>query len=69
LLYRESKKLLAVIPGQPELDPVEEHTLMGIGSILLGTNTARYRIWDGMRSLDYLASRPDIDANGSAAPA
>jgi cephalosporin-C deacetylase-like acetyl esterase len=57
-----SKKLLAVIPGQPEFDPVEEHTLLGIGSILVGTNTARYRIWDGIRSLDYLASRSDIDA-------
>lgn len=57
-----SKKLLAVIPGQPEFDPVEEHTLVGVGSILVGTNTARYRIWDGIRSLDYLASRPDIDA-------
>lgn len=57
-----SKKMLAVIPGQPEFDPVEEHTLLGLGSILVGTNTARYRIWDGMRSLDYLASRPDIDA-------
>lgn len=39
-----------------------EHTLAGVGSILLGTNTAMYRIYDGMRGLDYLASRPDIDA-------
>ena len=39
-----------------------EHTLTGVGSILLGTNTATYRIWDGMRSLDYLESRSDIDA-------
>ncbi|MDD4869674.1 MAG: acetylxylan esterase [Kiritimatiellae bacterium] len=38
-----------------------EHTMAGIGSILLGRNTARYRIWDGMRGIDYLQSRPDID--------
>ena len=38
-----------------------EHTLVGVGAILLGSNTARYRIWDGMRSIDYLTSRPDID--------
>ncbi len=37
-----------------------EHTLMGVGCILLGTNTAQYRIWDGMRAIDYLQSRDDI---------
>jgi len=38
-----------------------EHTLTGIGAILVGQNTATYRIWDGIRSLDYLVSRPEID--------
>ena len=27
----------------------------------LGTNLARYRIWDGMRGLDYLTSLPEVD--------
>lgn len=40
-----------------------EHTMMGIGAILLGTNTAQYRIWDGMRAIDYLQSRDDIIAD------
>ena len=40
-----------------------EHTLMGVGCILLGTNTAQYRIWDGMRAIDYLQSRKDIIAD------
>lgn len=39
-----------------------EHTLMSVSSIPLGGNSARYRIWDGMRSIDYLISRPEIDA-------
>jgi dienelactone hydrolase len=39
-----------------------EHTMVGIGALLVGQSTATYRIWDGMRSLDYLASRPEIDA-------
>lgn len=39
-----------------------EHQLMGVGCILLGTSVARYMIWDGMRAIDYLQSRPDIDA-------
>lgn len=47
----------AAIPGS-----TSEHTMMGVGALLIGRNTASYHIWDGMRSLDYLASRPEIDA-------
>lgn len=39
-----------------------EHTLIGVGAMLVGQSTATYRIWDGIRSLDYLESRPEIDA-------
>jgi len=49
--------------GKPQFNSTtQEHTLIGVGSILVGGNTARYRIWDGIRAIDYLASRPDIDA-------
>lgn len=37
------------------------HTNLGVGCILLGENTARYEIWDGMRGIDYLQSRDDVD--------
>lgn len=40
-----------------------EHTLVGLGGLLVGRSAAHYRIWDEIRSLDYLASRPDIDAS------
>jgi len=40
-----------------------EHTMMGVGCILLGSNTAQFRIWDGMRAIDYLQSRDDIIAD------
>lgn len=56
-----SVKQLERIALRPNFNPVEEHTLIGIGSILVGLNTATYRVWDGMRTIDYLASRPDID--------
>ena len=36
------------------------HNMIGLGSILLGQNTARFIIWDGMRAIDYLQSRPDV---------
>ncbi len=39
-----------------------EHTMCGVGALLVGRSTASYRVWDGIRSLDYLAGRPEIDA-------
>ncbi len=39
-----------------------EHTDMGAQCLLLGDALARYTIWDGMRALDYLISRPEVDA-------
>ncbi len=37
------------------------HTLLGIGAMLVGVNTGNYRLWDCIRSLDYLAGRPEVD--------
>jgi cephalosporin-C deacetylase-like acetyl esterase len=49
--------------GKPQFSSTtQEHFLIGVGSILVGGNTARYRVWDAIRAIDYLASRPDIDA-------
>jgi cephalosporin-C deacetylase-like acetyl esterase len=39
-----------------------EHTVLGIQCLLTGQNLARYTIWDGMRALDYLLSRKEVDA-------
>src|SRR4051812_27534605 len=48
--------------GKPRLSAsTAEHTMVGIGALLVGRSTATYRIWDGIRSLDYLASRPEVD--------
>ncbi|MBM3980031.1 MAG: hypothetical protein FJ304_07065 [Planctomycetes bacterium] len=49
--------------GNPAIKgSTSEHTMVGVGAILVGRGTASYRIWDGVRSLDYLAARPEIDA-------
>ena len=42
---------------------VPEHIGMGAQAQLIGEGLARYFIWDAMRSLDYLASRSDVDAS------
>ncbi|MHC4461591.1 MAG: alpha/beta hydrolase family protein [Planctomycetota bacterium] len=47
----------------PGLWGTRAHTMIGVGSILLGRNTAWFEIWDGMRGIDYLQSRPEVDPN------
>ncbi|MBI1916880.1 MAG: alpha/beta fold hydrolase [Planctomycetes bacterium] len=48
--------------GKPAIaGSTSEHTMAGVGALLVGGSTATYRIWDGLRSLDYLASRPEVD--------
>ena len=47
--------------GKPAIRGTTEHTMAGIGALLIGRQLASYRIWDGLRALDYLASRPEID--------
>lgn len=53
----------------PQLDApvagwsVPEHIQMGAQVQLIGEGLARYFIFDAMRSLDYLSSRPDVDAS------
>jgi cephalosporin-C deacetylase-like acetyl esterase len=39
-----------------------EHMQTGAQSVLMGEGVARFFIWDAMRSTDYLASRPEVDA-------
>ncbi|MCP4263836.1 MAG: hypothetical protein GY774_40970 [Planctomycetes bacterium] len=46
----------------PQLQGTRAHTMVGVGSILLGRNTAWFEIWDSMRGIDYLQSRPEIDS-------
>lgn len=40
-----------------------EHTATGLSSALIGSNVAQFRIWDGIRVIDYLQSRKDILAD------
>lgn len=50
-------------PGQSLASrPTAEHGVAGLQPTLLGDAVARYFLWDGMRAVDYLASRPEVDA-------
>jgi len=39
-----------------------EHSYVGRQCFLAGSSAARYFAWDGIRAIDYLISRPEVDA-------
>ena len=42
-------------------DPVYEHSMPGQVLLLMGEDLTHYRVWDGMRAIDYLLTRPEVD--------
>jgi len=38
-----------------------EHAVLGNMAFLAGANLARWEVWDGIRAVDYLLTRPDVD--------
>ena len=42
--------------------PDNEHTVPGKQMLLLGDTSTRWQVWDAVRSLDYLAALPMVDA-------
>lgn len=38
-----------------------EHTLINASSNMVGTSAAAYELWDNVRGLDYLVTRPEVD--------
>lgn len=40
-----------------------EHTRLGARGWLVGWNLARFRIWDGMRAIDWLETRKEVDCS------
>ncbi len=41
--------------------PTYEHSYPGNQCFISGNSLAKYMIWDGIRSIDYLVSRPEVD--------
>jgi pimeloyl-ACP methyl ester carboxylesterase len=39
-----------------------EHAMVGNLAYLAGANLARWEIWDGIRAVDYLLTRPEVDS-------
>jgi len=47
--------------GKPRFGSTTEHTMAGTQCLLTGTNFTRYELWDAVRGLDYLLTRPEVD--------
>ena len=68
LQYPDGKNATATQPGNPypglslATRPTGEHGEAGLQPTLIGDAVARYFLWDGMRAVDYLQSRPEVDA-------
>jgi len=51
------------VNGKSILSPIShEHSYPGVQSFLSGRTPANYFIWDGIRAVDYLISRKEVDA-------
>jgi len=42
-------------------EPTLEHSYPGAQCFITGSSLARYMLWDGIRAIDYLVSRPEVD--------
>ncbi len=47
--------------GKPAFRASSEHQALGIAPILLGQSLATHMVWDAVRAIDYLESRPEVD--------
>jgi len=57
----ERLQYIDVRTGKSLHGPTGEHDQAGRPMLLLGSQFAQYRVWDGIRALDYLLSRPEVD--------
>jgi len=68
LEYPDPAKAAAMQAGDPypglslATRSTGEHGEAGLQPTLIGDAVARYFVWDGMRAVDYLETRPEVDA-------
>ncbi|MCM4153994.1 xylan esterase [Arenibacter sp. N53] len=48
--------------GKSRFSPTREHSYPGAQLFINGASTAKYMIWDGIRAVDYLLTRKEVDS-------
>lgn len=49
--------------GTPRFGPTKEHSYPGAQAFITGSSQANYMIWDGIRAVDYLFTRKEVDTS------
>ncbi len=57
LQYVDKQSGLSEVGG-----PTTDHSYSGVQTLLTGTSLSDYFIWDGVRAIDYLETRKEVDA-------
>lgn len=59
----QGERLQYIKPGTNRslYGPTGEHDRFGWPALLIGSTTTQFEVWDGIRALDYLLSRPEVD--------
>ena len=58
----ERRQYLDAETDEAEMDDsIYEHSMPGQVLLLMGEDLTQYRIWDGMRGIDYLQTRSEVD--------
>ena len=59
----QGERLQYIEPGtnHSRYGPTGEHDRLGWPALLIGSSTTQFEVWDGIRALDYLLSRSEID--------
>ena len=57
----ERKQFLDPHTGKGLYGPTREHDQAGRPMLLFGSQFEQYRTWDGIRAIDYLLTRPEVD--------
>ncbi len=62
--YGQGERIQYLDPatGKSRYGPTGEHDQAGRPLLLVGNTFALYRVWDGIRALDYLLTRSEVDA-------
>jgi cephalosporin-C deacetylase-like acetyl esterase len=61
----QGERLQYPVPGtnRSRFGPTGEHDQFGWPALLVGSSATQFEIWDAVRALDYLLSRPEVDRN------
>lgn len=59
----ERRQLIDPKTGKSFKGATGEHHTLGVAPVLLGRGLSSYMIWDGIRGIDCLQSRPEVDPN------